>query len=424
MRKGLFQTRVFERTMMKRFHAKMWVAPVAVSALLLAGCATGGSDTDGGGENAATGDPIQVAALSSMLYFPEAPEAAQAVFDEYNANGGFNGQPIEYQVFDDKGDPAASTTAARDALSSGAVALVGSSSMLDCAINHKSWAENNIVSIQGTGVDPYCFSTPNIAAMNTGPYFGTFASLSNGSENYDFKKTCAFIVPDDAAGASAYQQAIDAWSAETGNELALIDTSLVRGQASYAGNVAQITTEKCDSIFINEVAPAVTSFLSEATNQGISLPVLALTPTYSQEFVDTLNYSGDIYLPAEFSPWSDPEDPSNDEWLALMEENGIGITSFAQGGYLAAKAFIAILETTDGDLTRESFTEAAKAMTDPMDTNGMIGTPWFFGPGDSHQPNAAGWPLIIKANSGEFTSVGPWFIGTDNGWVNTTVPNS
>lgn len=409
---------------MTKFQAKMWVAPAAAAALLLTGCSSGGSGTDAGGENAATGEPIKVAALSSMLYFPEAPEAVQAVFDEFNANGGFNGQPIEYQVFDDKADPAASTTAARDALASGAVALVGSSSMLDCAMNHKTWEENNIVSIQGTGVDPFCFANPNIAALNTGPYFDTFASLWNGSETLGFEKTCAFIVPDDAAGRSAYQQAIDAWSAETGNELALIDDSLVRGQASYAGNVAQITNDKCDSIFINEVGPAVTGFLSEATNQGISLPVLALTSTYSQEFVDTLNYSGDVHVPAEFSPWSDPEDASNDEWRALMEDQGIGITSFAQGGYLAAKAFISVLETMDGDITRESFTEAAKAMTEPMDTSGMTGTPWIFGPGESHQPNAAAWPLVIKANSGEWTSLGPWFIGTDNGWVNTTVPSS
>ena len=76
---------------MTKFQAKMWVAPAAAAALLLAGCSSGGSGTDAGGENAATGEPIKVAALSSMLYFPEAPEAVQAVFDEFNANGGFNG---------------------------------------------------------------------------------------------------------------------------------------------------------------------------------------------------------------------------------------------------------------------------------------------------------------------------------------------
>ena len=412
---------------MKKLHMKALVVPAAAAALVLAGCSGGGSSTggDGGGE-AATGEPIKVAALSSMLYFPEAPSAAQAVFDEYNASGGFNGRPIEFDVFDDKADPAASATAARDALAGGAVALVGSSSVLDCSVNNKTWVENNIVSIQGTGSDPFCFATPNIASMNTGPYFGTFASLWNGSETLGFEKICAVVGVDGGAGTAAFEQARDLWAAETGTEIALWDDSLVRGQASYAGNVAQISKDRCDSIFINAVGPEVSQFLAEATNQGIDLPVLALTPIYSQEFVDTLVYGGDVHVLAEFSPWSDPEDSSNDDWRALMEANGIGLTSFAQGGYLAAKAFIHILENEigDGEVTRDSFTEAAKGMTEGFDTGGMIGMPWIFGPGDSHQPNAAAWPLVIEANSGEWTSLGPWFIGPDNGWVNTTVPSS
>ncbi len=408
---------------MKKLHLRVLVVPAAAAALVLAGCAGG---SDGGGGEAASGEPIKVAALASLTYFPEAPPAAQAVFDEYNASGGFNGRPIEFDVFDDKADPAASATAARDALAGGAVALVGSSSALDCAVNNKTWVENNIVSIQGTGSDPFCFATPNIASMNTGPYFGTFASLWNGSETLGFEKICAVVGADGGgAGTAAFEQARDLWAAETGTEIALWDDSLVRGQASYAGNVAQISKDRCDSIFINAVGPEVSQFLAEATNQGIDLPVLALSPIYSQEFVDTLVYAGDVHVLAEFSPWSDPGDSSNDDWRALMEANGIGLTSFAQGGYLAAKAFIHVLENEigDGEVTRDSFTEAAKGMTEGFGTGGMTGDVWIFGPGDSHQPNAAAWPLAIEANSGEWTSLGPWFIGTDNGWVNTAVPN-
>ncbi len=414
---------------MKKLHMKALVVPVAAAALVLAGCSGGGNGGGGdtGGGDAATGEPIKVAALASMLYFPEAPPAAQAVFDEYNANGGFNGRPIELDTFDDKADPAGASTAARDALNSGAVALVGSSSILDCSVNNKTWVDNNIVSIQGVGVDPFCFATPNIAPVDPGPYFDTFASLWNGSETLGFKKICAFTVSDDAASRAATVQARDAWSDETGKELALWDDSLVRGQSSYAGNVAQINKDKCDSILIGESGAAASQFLSEATNQGIDLPVLALPSTYSQEFVDTLVYAGDVHVPAEFSPWSDPEDPSNDDWRALMEKNNIGLTAFAQGGYLAAKAFIHILENEmdpDAEITREAFTEAAKGMTEGFDTGGMTGEPWIFGPGDSHQANATTWPVVIEANSGEWTSLGPWFIGTDNGWVNTTVPSS
>lgn len=414
---------------MKKFHIKALVVPAAAAALVLAGCSGSGSSDSGSDDSGtpATGEPIQVAALASMLYFPEGPPSAKAVFDDYNAAGGFNGRPIELAVFDDKADPAASTTAARDALASGAVALVGSSSMLDCAVNNQTWVDEGIVSLQAVSPDPFCFATPNIAPMDTGQYFDMFASLWNGSETLGFEKICAFTAPNDVAGRAAYLQVVDAWEAETGKQLAIYDDSLVRGQASYAGNVAQISTDKCDSIFIADVGPAVSAFLAEATNQGLNLPVLAQTSVYSQEFADTLVYGGDVHIPAEFSPWSDPEDPSNADWKEVMDRHNIGLTSFAQSGYLSAKAFIHILENelgADAEVTRESFTAAAKGMTEVFDTGGMTGTPWIFGEGDSHQPNAAAWPLVLEANSGEWTSLGPWFIGTDNGWVNTTVPGN
>ena len=141
----------------------------AASALILSGCASTDGGSNGGGASPATGEPIVVAGLSGLTFFPEAPQAVQAVFDDYNADGGFNGRPLEYTVYDDKTDPAASATAAKDALDSGAVALVGSSSLLDCAVNHTTWEDNNIVSLQGTGVDSFCFGTPNIASREYRP---------------------------------------------------------------------------------------------------------------------------------------------------------------------------------------------------------------------------------------------------------------
>ena len=130
-----------------------------------------------------------------------------------------------------------------------------------------------------------------------------------------------------------------------------------------------------------------------------------------------------ITLQAEFAPFTDPEDPVSKEWRELMEKNGISPTSFAQGGFLAAQYFIAILETIDGEVTRDSFTEAAKNMSQPYEGVGasMIGTGWIFGPGDSHQPNAATWMMSLEPNSQEWVSKGPWLTGEDIGWTNTKI---
>ncbi|MGV1033944.1 MAG: ABC transporter substrate-binding protein [Microbacteriaceae bacterium] len=389
----------------------------AASALVLSGCAS-----DGGG-SAATGEPIKVAAVYDGNFFPEAPPAAQAVFDAYNAAGGFNGRPIQLETYDEKTDPATSATATKDALDSGVVAFVGSSSLLNCAVNNQTWTDNNIVSIQGTGVDPFCFATPNVAAANTGPYFDANATLYNGSEVLGYKAICGLIVPDDAVGKSAYEQAIANWSAKTGKKLAHADFSLVRGQSSYAANVAALKSANCDAVFMTEVGAADAAILAEMTNQGISLPALLLTSAYSDNFVQSVNYSNLISLPAEFAPYSDPSNTASKEWSALMSEKGVPATSFAQGGYLAAQYFIHILESIKGDVTRDSFTEAARTMTEPYSGPGaqMTGTPWIFGAGESHQPNAASWLMQIKPNTQEWVSVGPWLTGDQIGWKNTTI---
>lgn len=390
----------------------------AASALVLSGCAA----SDSGG-SAATGEPIKVAAVFDGNFFPEAPPAAKAVFDAYNEAGGFNGRPIQFDTYDEKTDPATSATATKDALDSGIVAFVGSSSLLNCAVNNQTWSDNNIVSIQGTGVDPFCFATPNVAAANTGPYFDTTASLYNGSEVLGYKSICALIVPDDAVGKSAYEQAIANWSTKTGKKLAYSDFTLVRGQSSYAANVSALKSANCDAVFSNEVGASDAAILAEMTNQGLSLPALLLTSAYSDNFVQSVNYAGLISLPAEFAPYSDPNNTASQDWRALMDSKGVPATSFAQGGYLAAQYFITILETIKGDVTRDSFTEAARAMTEPYAGPGaeMTGTPWIFGDGDSHQPNAASWLMQIKPNTQEWVSVGPWLTGDEIGWKNTTI---
>jgi hypothetical protein len=83
---------------------------------------------------------------------------------------------------------------------------------------------------------------------------------------------------------------------------------------------------------------------------------------------------------------------------------------------LAAKYFIAILKTIKGKVTRDSFTAAAKAMSTPVN-NPMVATPWIFGPGDTHQANKSAWPVEIKKNTSEWTSLGPWLKGDSIGWV-------
>lgn len=97
-------------------------AILAVAALTLAGCA--GGSGDGGGDGA----PIVVGSVNTIsgpATFPEASQAAAAVFDAFNEAGGLDGQMIEYKMLDDKGDPATATASARE--------IVGSDRIPSCS---------------------------------------------------------------------------------------------------------------------------------------------------------------------------------------------------------------------------------------------------------------------------------------------------
>ncbi|QUY62815.1 ABC transporter substrate-binding protein [Gulosibacter molinativorax] len=384
----------------------------AAGALVLSGCAGGG----GSGASTADGEPIVVSsvnALSGAGTFPEASEAAQAVFDDYNANGGLDGRPIEYNIFDDKGDPATASQVAREAVENGSVALVGGASALDCEVNHAYYEENDILSVQGTGVDPYCFSTPNISPTNAGPYIDTELSLTYGSEVLGLEKICGLLAIEGSTR-DAYQEAIDNWSAATGNELAMLDDTLTYATADYTPYVVQIKEAGCDAVYGNMIEPGIVGLLNASEAQGLDVSFLLLTSGYSEQLASQVTYTGQgIYTAAEFAPYTDESVSGNEDWAALMDEHGINKTAFAQGGYLAAMHFIEVIEGIDGDITRESVNEALRGMTEPIEST-MTGTPWIFGPGDSHGSNTAGWPIGILPGETTWSAVADDWIFASN----------
>ncbi|GAA4377740.1 ABC transporter substrate-binding protein [Paeniglutamicibacter cryotolerans] len=369
----------------------------AVGALALTAC--GGSAPDA---STATGEPIIVAsvnALSGPATFPEASAAAAAVFSDYNAAGGFKGRPIQYEAFDDKGDPAAATAAARDALGKKAVAMVGSASLLDCEVNSKYYETEGIVSIQGTGVDPFCFSTPNISPVNTGPYLDTTLTLTYGSEKLGLEKICGLLA---IAGSTrpAYQAAIDEWSKATGKSFVFVDDTVPYGGADYTPYVIKAKQAGCDAIYSNAVEPEAAGLLKAAEAQGMKdMTFLFLTSTYSAPFAEAASFVGKgVHVPAESAPFTVEGIEANKEWSALMEKHDVPQSAFAQGGYMAAKHFITMLESMDGDITKESVTTAFKSQTEGYVTD-MVGDPWIFGSGDSHGSNRSGWPITIAPGS-------------------------
>src|SRR5215469_17027373 len=199
---------------MRRIAKAVLAGTACVTTLAAAAC----SSSTGSTGSVSSGSIVvgSVNSLSGPVTFPEASQAAKAVFEKVNAAGGIDGKMIDYVTLDDKGDPA---TAAQDArlliTQDGAVALDGSASLLDCEVNAAFYAQSGISSVPGVGVDPACFGSPAIAPANVGPYLGTQAILQYGSQQLHLKKICGFFSIIAGTG-SAYAHAVADWSAATG----------------------------------------------------------------------------------------------------------------------------------------------------------------------------------------------------------------
>ncbi|MCY3890028.1 MAG: ABC transporter substrate-binding protein [bacterium] len=352
-----------------------------------------------------TGEPIKVGNVSSLTggaLFPEASVAAKAVFDRVNAGGGINGRPIQLVVEDDAGTPEGAATAGRKLVEQdNVVAMVGSASTLECAVNSAFYAEKGVYSIQGTGVDPLCFLSSNISPVNTGPYAGITVSLFYASETLGLEDVCnvnLFVIPDLAP---AFDAAVERWEALTGKTLTLRvgaatledDPTPLMLQARDAG---------CDAVVIDGVEPHALAVGRAIESQGLSDIIwIGLTSYYTDSIASQLGSAGNgLRANSEFEPYGS-DSPVLDDWRSLMTDAGVPLTSFAQGGYIAATIFVEALRGINGEITRESVAEAMRTL-EPYETP-LLGTPYTFGPGETHAPNQAS--KFVELRDGEWVTV-------------------
>ena len=294
---------------------------------------------------------------------------------------------IEYTVEDDGFDPALAAQGARRlADETGVVAMVGSASLLECAVNAQFYAEVGLYSIQGTGIDPVCFATSNISPVNTGPFFSDAVALFYASEGLQAQNVCfgAFDVPDFQP---AYAAAVAQWTAATGKELAYSDTTLIF-DGDLTPFMLELESNGCDAAVVQANDFHYVAMMQIREAQGLDMQIIGLTSGYTAALAEQLGATGNgLVLASEFEPFTDTGSEVLGDWRELMDEAGVPQTSFAEGGYLAATIMVSVLEGIEGDITREAVAAALLGL-EPIDT-GLTGTPYAFGEGASHGSNRA-----------------------------------
>jgi len=335
--------------------------------------------------------PIKIGAVSTItgiVDFSDAPKAAKAVFDQLNAAGGINGCKIEYALEDDKADPQVAAQAARDLIDNKEVyALAGGASLLDCAVNAGAYAKNNMVSVQGVGVDPLCFNAPSVAPVNVGPYTLTTVMLDYATKKLNAQKACAFIAVIGGTQ-EAYAAAIAAWEKRSGKKITLVDWTLPL-QGDLTPYLIKARDAGCDAVLTNQVEPGVVQWVKTADAQKISgINWLFLATGYTEGVAKALADSKQpVYIGTEWEPYTETNSEANKDWAATMDKAGLPKTAFSQGGYLAAKIIIDTIRSIDGEVTRDSITAALKAGKEMQYP--IAGSPYVFGKAKTHAPMQA-----------------------------------
>lgn len=345
--------------------------------------------------------PLRIGAISSITGpapFPESAEAVRAYFDLVNAQGGVRGRKLQLVVEDDQGDPAIATRAARKLLDDvGVVAHVGSASIVDCKANAGFYESRGLVSIQGTGVEPECFGSAQIAPVNTGPYLSLRNALQFASEVLGAKRPCAMVL-DLPGMRPAYQSVIESWARSSGRPLPMTiyfrgdeDLGLLQQQTQQ-----QSDTARCDAIVHTGIEPMVLAWAKARRKHAAlrAIPQVFLTPAYTARVANELGADDDkIYCLAEFEPWSSRSGALTD-WRLLMTSRRIPLSSFSQGGYTAAQLMVRVLRSIDGEITRASVAKALRALGSVELP--MLGTPFRFGDSPRHNPNRATLPMLLR----------------------------
>jgi branched-chain amino acid transport system substrate-binding protein len=409
------------------------VALTGVSLVLLAGCGSDNSSDKAGGSAAgagtaattaaaaapagkvscglsngkkATGAAIEVGAIvgaTGPADFSSAAKGAKAYFDCINDNGGINGRPVDYLVEDDGWDPAKAAQAARKLVEDKhVVALIGSTSFVECGANAKYYEQQQILVVAGVGVPRECFHSRNISPTNQGPRLSGIGAAQFAEEQGAKSISCvANVIPNFGGWVC---DGIEAWGKRAG-----VSVKSFHGKpdASDADAIMlKAINADTDAIVLVDAGPSMVPYLKAAQQQDTKTPIYLPTSAYELSFPKAVGsyWNGKLHAQIELSEL-DSTGPDNTAWQGVMKEYGGDAPrdSFSQAGFLAAKIFTDALQGAKGEITRQTATAALQGVKD-YKTDLTCG-PWYFGDAAEHNANHAGKIVVMQAGGTGFKTV-------------------
>jgi branched-chain amino acid transport system substrate-binding protein len=400
---------------------------LAGAAALCTGFAACGSSDDsstsssaGTGDTASSGstDPIKVGSINALtgpFQLADASNGAKALFDRVNAEGGVNGRKIDFIIKDDKSDPAAAATAARELIQQDdVVGMTGGVTLVGCTVNQKLLERSDIRDVMAGGAVPSCFQQPNVSPVNAGPQTDITLSVQFAHDKLGAQNVCLFLT--DSPPTKSYLDALKADVTQILGKEPYIDATITEN-TNYASLMTKAKSEQCDAI-INDGSPPQAIPLAKARDQqGVTAPLILQGSSYVSDLPDALGPDvTDIYAVSEMEPYT-LDSPVLKQLKSDFEKNGVKLTSLAQYGWQAANVYVEMLKSIKGEINKDSVNKALLALEN-LDSHGMTGSPYTFGPGKTHNSNRS--VKFVEVKNGDWVSEGDWVtlpagLGTDAG---------
>ena len=342
----------------------------------------------------ATGSPITLGAIVTNqpgTSFTDVTSMADAYFTCVNDNGGIYGHPIVYDVLQEQTNPTAIAADANELINTDHVlGIVGSTSIIDCAVNAKTYAADGYYLIDA-GIASQCYASPWSATVNMGPrYSGDGAAqtaILHGAKTIvvdqsnvpGYQYNAAGIVKIAAASHVKVMQL-------TANAASLNGETVAEQIVQDAGSHGA-----ADLIFTPPVAQEI---LQGAQKLGLENKVVwgCSTPCNTDSLAASLGsaWNHKLFVNAEMNDVHDDTGPDEALYLKVLHQYGSavsgGIGSFSQFGFtvgqLTVQALLSIKSKTYTKATVNSAIEALKGFkTD------FLCKPWYYGKASAHLPN-------------------------------------
>ena len=373
---------------------------------LLAACGGGGGSAEGGAGGGggtaakcglgngqkASGAPLTLGAIVTKqpgTDFTGITGMAQAYFSCVNDNGGINGRPIRYVVENEQTNPQQVASLAHKLVEDDKVlAIVGSTSLIDCTVNHAYYEQKNFnVIVAGVPFD--CFSTPNISAVNMGPYYSSL-----GAGQYLVRqKVKAMVVAGanvpggdhDISGVTAIAKANNIPS-----KGAFLENVPISDASGIALKLVQAAGDG-GGVVINFTPPEGLKILQAAEQQGLIDRVKWAwsTPGNDASVAQALGaaWNGKLGVNAELN-LVNSTGPDNELYQKITKQYApsIPLGSFGQMGFTAANIIVHTLLALPADQLTPEGVNAAIRKVKNFKTD-ILCKPWYFGDLPAHVPN-------------------------------------